>query len=151
MSPGCAGCQPTSSRVSALETGLSAARKRARKPRCSLAFRHGAAADAADARSCAERHQRTDKPDLCALADDWRGAFGRKERLIFAIPSALDWPLGCAQISRLRRSSSASRAADYESSPLLYARVCSRRLKLLMLTSRYDRATPLAPGERSRP
>ena len=32
MSPGCAGCQPSSSRVSPLETGLSAARKPARNP-----------------------------------------------------------------------------------------------------------------------
>ena len=37
MSPGCAGCQPSSARVSVLETGLSAARKPARKPKCSLA------------------------------------------------------------------------------------------------------------------
>lgn len=52
----------------------------------------------------------------------WRSAASRRaERRIFAILSALDWALGCAQISQLRRSSSASRAADYESSILANA------------------------------
>ena len=37
-------------------------------------------------------------------------------RVARAILSALDWVLGCAQVSQLRRSSSASRA-DYESKP----------------------------------
>src|SRR5216683_1503442 len=41
MSPGCAGCQPSSARVSVLEAGLSAARKPARKPKCPLAWPAG--------------------------------------------------------------------------------------------------------------
>jgi len=51
------------------------------------------------------------------------------DRRILAILSALDWALGCAQISQLRRSSSASRAVDYESGepPGLCNAVCLRK------------------------
>ena len=59
----------------------------------------------------------------------------RADRRIFAILSALDWALGCAQISQLRRSSSASRAADYESSRPLGSRsaVCLYKRRVSQL------------------
>jgi hypothetical protein len=79
MSPGCVGCHPSRSRVSVLETGLSAARKPARKPKCSLASSAGTeTAGTSRCRPITSAMARIGTPSSAtACSGDPAGAFSR--------------------------------------------------------------------------